>query len=606
MMNDSDINIRDCMDGVQQTVHDNFNAGTWLASPEHVEKLLMLTTYYRKNLHRFAKDYLGLTLFWYQSILLFLMGRCHVIVAVAARASAKSWIIAVYSVCVCILYPGSMGVIVSGTKGQSILVISKKIERELMRDSPNLRREVKRVHVDKNEGIVEFHNGSSISAVTLGLSALGNRSTFNIYEEAKTCKKQEIDEYISPFKIVRQAPYLKRPEYSSNKELLEEPKDIYISSSIPEQHWLYGLAKTVAKAMDKDKGSMFFATDYSVTLKHGIRTRNQLIREKKKLDPITWAVEYENSVLRENTNAFFTYDMLSQCQVLKNAFYPRASEDVIGKVKNKFAIPKQSKEIRIIAADIAMVNRKINDNSVFSCLRVFPETIEVGDREYKDFRIKLPYLESQRGDRADRQAIRIRQLFEDFDADFIVLDTRNGGVTVLDELGKILYDDERGKEYSPLKAMNDDDLAKRCSHPDAEPIIYAVNASARFNNDIAFNLKNLLASNKLDLLVDKEEGMEEIIKHIGSALIEGDPETQLFFERPYLETKLLIAEMLRLEYEKLENTGLVRLKERGMEMKDRYTSVAYGCWFAYMLVLDNFTEDTEEYLNISCVSKLDL
>lgn len=605
-MNDYDVDILDCMDDVQKEVYKKMEQGSWLSKSDHVEKFLMMNTYYRKNLHRFAKDYLGLTLFWYQSILLYLMGRCHIIVAIAARASAKSWLIAVYAVCKCILYPGSMGVIVSGTKGQAILVISRKIEKELMRDSPNLRREVSRVSVDKTSAMVEFRNGSSIVAVTLSSSALGNRSTFNIYEEAKTCSKKEIDEYISPFKIVRQAPFIRRAEYNSMPELLEEPVDIYISSSVPEQHWLYSLAKTTGRNMERDKSSMFFATDYSVTLRHGIRTRNQLIRERKKLDPITWSVEYENSVLRENTNAFFTYDILNQCQVLKNAFYPRPNEDVVNKIKNRFAIPKQPKEIRIVSADIAMIDRKINDNSVYSCLRVFPEQVEIGDRMYNDFRIKLPYLEAQRGERADRQALRIRQLFDDFNADYIVLDTRNGGVTVLDELGKVLYDDERGIEYTPLKAMNDDDLAKRCSYQDAQPLIYVINAGAKFNNDIAFNLKNLLASGKIDLLVDKEDVVEEIERLMGSAIISGDPELQLFYERPYLETKLLISEMLRLEYEKLENTGLIRLREKQKEMKDRYTSVAYGCWFAYMLVLDEFGDNEEEYNMVSCVSAIDL
>ena len=606
-MEDYNVDIRECMDYRQKEVHTLVNQEMWISKRANMEKFLMMNTYYRKNLHRFAKDYLELSLYWYQSILLFLMGRCHVIAAIAARATAKSWLIAVYAVCKCILFPGSMGVIVSGTKGQAIMVISKKIERELMRDSPNLRREIQRVLVDKVSAIVEFRNGSTITAVTLSANALGNRSTFNIYEEAKTCNKKDLDEYISPFKIVRQAPFLRSQEYNTIPELFEEPVDIYISSSIPEQHWLYGVAKTTARNMERDKGSMFFATDYSVTLRHGIRTKNQLIRERKKLDPITWSVEYENSVLRENTNAFFTYDILNQCQVLKNAFYPRTGEDVVNKVKNRFAIPKQPKEIRVISADIAMIDRKANDNSVFSCLRVFPERIEVGEKVYNDFRIKIPYLEGQRGERADKQAIRIRQLMADFGADYIVLDTRNGGVTVLDELGKILYDEERGVEYSPLKSMNDEDLAKRCSHPDAEALVYTINASAKFNNDIAFNLKNLLVSGKLDLLVDKEDVVEEIERLMGSSIISGDPDLQLFYERPYLETKLLISEMLRLEYEKLENTGLVRLREKKSEMKDRYTSVAYGCWFAYMLVLDNFTkEQDDEYAHMSCVSVFEL
>ena len=39
----------------------------------------------------------------------------------------------------------------------------------------------------------------------------------------------------------------------------------------------------------------------------------------------------------------------------------------------------------------------------------------------------IPYMESVQGGDTTRQALRIRQLYEDFDADYIVLDLRNAG-----------------------------------------------------------------------------------------------------------------------------------------------------------------------------------
>ena len=40
----------------------------------------------------------------------------------------------------------------------------------------------------------------------------------------------------------------------------------------------------------------------------------------------------------------------------------------------------------------------------------------------------MPYIESVQGGETQRQAVRIRQLFEDFKADYIVLDCRNAGI----------------------------------------------------------------------------------------------------------------------------------------------------------------------------------
>lgn len=54
---------------------------------------------------------------------------------------------------------------------------------------------------------------------------------------------------------------------------------------------------------------------------------------------------------------------------------------------------------------------------------------------------------------------------------------------------------------------------------------------------------------------------------------------------------LLINELINLEYEKLENTGLIRIREQSGMMKDRYSSVSYGCLFASQLGRDLLKED---------------
>ena len=48
----------------------------------------------------------------------------------------------------------------------------------------------------------------------------------------------------------------------------------------------------------------------------------------------------------------------------------------------------------------------------------------------RDYRVQVPYLEAIRGQETKRQAIRIRQLYADFDADYIVLDARNLGISI--------------------------------------------------------------------------------------------------------------------------------------------------------------------------------
>ena len=97
----------------------------------------------------------------------------------------KSFLTAVYCCCRCILYPNTKIIVASGTKGQARLLISQKIEKELMGMSPNLRREIAYVKVGANDALVKFKNGSTIEAVASGESARGFRCNILILDECR-------------------------------------------------------------------------------------------------------------------------------------------------------------------------------------------------------------------------------------------------------------------------------------------------------------------------------------------------------------------------------------------------------------------------------------
>jgi hypothetical protein len=574
------------LDKNQENLSSQFPVGHYLNDKVHVEKIIEWTTFYRRNLNRFAQHYLGLSLHLYQHIILYLMGLYPTFCIIASRAAAKSYLIAIYACCKAILYPGSKVVIASGTKNQSKLIVSEKIRTELMDSSENLRREIAKIQDNQNDVIVFFRNGSTIKVVPASDNARGSRSTVLIYEEFRMIEKTIVDSVLSPFSIVRQVPYLKLEEYTN---YFEEPIEVYISSAWIKSHWMWGTVKTCLE--DTYNGtSCVLAMDYSITLKHKIKTIRFLEDQKKKLDPISWAIEYENEMLSTNSKAYFTFDLINKNQRMKRAFYPVKASEYSPKAKSKLAIARQEGEVRIVSCDIAMINNSANDNSAFTCLRLLPESINTEDSERgaydRIFRVQVPYIEASRGYETTKQAIRIKQLYDEFDADYCVLDTRNAGVSVGDALMRVLYDDERDVEYKPWTYMNNDDLAKRVINPNALPVIYSFTGLAKINSEIAVNLRNMLSENTIDLLISNTESGEEIQKRFSDYLTTSDANRQLYYERPYLETMCLINEMVNLEYEKLENTGLIRIKEVAGQTKDRYVSLAMGCYFASELARD--------------------
>lgn len=587
-------------DNRQAELYKKFPATSFLGSERAVDHTIQWITFFRRNFHRCAKDYLQIKLHLYQSLMLYLMGISTFFVVIASRASAKSFIIALYACIKCILYPHSQVVLASATKGQSKLLVSEKIEKELMSMSPVLKREVKKIVDNQNSVIVRFWNESTITVVPASDNARGYRSTDLVREEFRQIKKSVDDSVLSPFQIVRQAAYMNDDYYANIPELREESTNIYISSSwIDNGHWMWNIVDQAFKDMLNDEPSYLLAFDESIALKHRIKTQKQYQIEKKKQDPMTWKIEFLNARLKENEDSFFSYELIEKNQVSKAPFYPRKALDVKTGKKNLFDIPKQKNEVRIISCDMAFIQNKKNDNSVYSCMRGLPECTTYSKGQASEiiidngYRRIVPYMESAQGGDISYQAMRIRQLYEDFNADYIVLDIRNAGIAIYDLLAKVMYDEERGIEYSPLKCMNDDGIADRIKIEGAKPCIYAISASQKLNSDIAIDFRRVLDNRRIDLLIPFEKASEEILPNIKEYTNALDAGTQIFYERPFLETQTLIYETTALVYEKKAQTGAIVISEQGDNRKDRYTSVSYGSWFFTQLERDLGTSNDD-------------
>lgn len=430
-----------------------------------------------------------------------------------------------------------------------------------MPNSPNLEKEIKDIKTSANETEVFFWNGSSIIVVPASENARGARGTCNIYEEFRMIKKEVVDSVLSPFLIVRPTPYLKKEEYS---HLQEEPIEIYISSAWFKNHWMWDIMKLAIGTMYKNSEALLIGFDYSVTMKHGIRTRKQLIKEKKKLDSTSYAMEYQNLMIGSAENAYYTFDLISKTQKLKKAFYPRQHIDVIENKKNKFDIPKQSGEIRVIAVDIAMIKRKNNDNTVISCIRAIPNK-DIYERQ-------VVYIEAFNGGNTTEQAVRIKEIFYDFSSDFCCLDIQNAGISVLDELGKVLYDEKRDCEYPSWTCFNDENSAERIKNKDALPVIYGIKANASSNHQMHLYMKDVFEKGKIKLLVNSVESKDYL--DTKKEYTNGSALDKVQFELPYMQTDLLLNEMVNLSYE--INSNYIKLVEPRMGTKDRYVSVGYG------------------------------
>ena len=569
------------LDKYQKGLAERFSDG-YLSDQAHVNRLIDWTDFYRHNIHRFATHYLGLKLYPYQRLMLYEMGNAEETTIIAARASAKTYVTAIFACCEAILRPHSQIVIAAGTLKQARIFVTDKIEHELMPASPNLRREIRKIRTHGDDVEVLFRNGSSITVVVANDNARGHRSSLLIIDEARMVKLIVVTSVLSQFQHVRNAPFKDRPEYTALEP--EESKTVMISSAWFRSNWLWNSVKNAASRVAAgDTRYALLAFDYCATLFHKIKTRSQLIKDKRRTDPTSWMMESEAIFAGETENSYFDYEMFAVNQTNKQPpLYPRKK---VGDppVRKGSCLPHQPGEIRVLSVDLAFVEKSGNDNTILSVLRLLPE--HKAD-DIISFRKVLCYMEHHQGGDTVNQAKRIKEVFYDTECDYIVLDTRSGGAAVYDMLARPTYDEGAGAEFPAWRCMNDDNLANRVRVDGAEENLFAINATQKLNSDIAQITRRELAENRVSLLAQYDVALDEVLPKIKGYTDAIDVDTSMFYEAPYLETQAFINECVSLRYDRLPDTGIIRIAEVGNNTKDRYTSVSYGIYFASLLERD--------------------
>ena len=173
----------------------------------------------------------------------------------------------------------------------------------------------------------------------------------------------------------------------------------------------------------------------------------------------------------------------------------------------------------------------------------------------------------------------LRKLFDEYQCDYIVLDTNGIGLGVYDCLARDIVDTETGEIYPAVSCCNNSEMAERCTVIGAEKVVWSIKASAQFNSDCAYLLREAFRSGRIRLLCTEYEA-DEILSDIrGYSSLSASEKLEL--QMPYINTTLLVDELTKLQHE--ESGGKVRVFERTGMRKDRYSSLSYNYYVAVQL-----------------------
>lgn len=543
--------------------------------------------YYRSNPHRYVIDVLGLSLKWFQQILLWCMMHYNFVMYLAARGQGKTYLTALFCCVRCILFPGTKIVVSSGTLKQANEVLLK-IQDDFMKQSSILRSEIEKCNIGQNDASIYFKNGSWIKTRTSSENSRSARANCIVVDEFRMVDETVINTVLRKFLTSpRQPKYLRKPEYA---HLQERNKEIYMSSAYFKSSWAYKKAQSYTlNFFDDTKKYFICGLPYQVSIREGLLSRSQLEDEMSEADynELVQQMEMECLWFGDTDGSLFKFDELTARRRLRKAFPP------LSFCNDKITIPKLTVTgKRILSIDVALMKstkKKKNDASAI----YINDLIQVNDTAYQS---NFVYGETFEGLKTDELGMIIMKYFYEYQCTDLVLDTNGIGLGVYDFITKDQICQENGKRYKAMTCINDKDMAERCKVRDANKVVWSVKANANFNNEICVLLRNGIQNGKINFLIPEQDA-DSSLKETYKGYFKMSPTEQAKLKMSYIQTTFAVYELIKLDHE--VKNGNIKVKEVEGMRKDRYSSIAYSYWCACQLELKlkPQTQNTQSLIN---------
>ena len=544
------------------------------------ENAIEWITLFRRNWHIFVDMVLQIKLKPFQMLMIYLMGVSDVFFAICSRGLSKSFIVSLAAIVKMLLFPYSEIIITASTIPQANVLVEKKIRDELIKKlSPYLLYLYEKEYLvitksDDGYKITCTLNGSTLEVLPALDSSRGRRATFLIYEECRLIKKSMIDSVFSPMAHPRQAKYLSNPVYANDKRWLEECQSIYITSARYKYEYFWNTFKETFTGYFYDKRTHYniFAGDIFMSIDNGLKTWGDYRKSKKMLGEYDNRMENLNEMIGENEDAFFTIKSFKQNQIIQRCFRPPTDMDIYLN-HDMGNSPKEDTEIRLVISDYAFANTvssQKNDNTIIMCMSLHWK----GNR----FERHVDYIEGYPAGDSLGAADRAREIFWDYQADYLIPDIRSGGEALYNKMTMELENpnhgvlwDKRGLTVSDELELHVvpegklQDLRNRTVDKNAIPCIIPITGSTTLNSTMWIELRKQLDNGNIKFLVPMQTYQESLedngdifgmtSEEVANALL------------PYAQVDLLVNEAVNLKAEIKD--GGVKLSEPKNGFKDR-------------------------------------
>lgn len=579
------------------------------------ERKLRWMHFWRNNPSLYAHYKLGIHLFPYQHYGITIMDDASEFVEVSTRGTSKTYKALVYLIIRCMLYPGEKCGFATVTRSQAEKAFRETFENEIVGKFSWLIKYLYQnglisTKLTDTGPEVTFWNGSALYFFPVLDSSRGIHIGTLVIEECRLIKRSAIESIAIPMLTQRQPAYKALPEYVGRRDLDEPVRTIYITSNRYENEWFIRLYRRTFQAFFKNELNRFrvFNTDVYLGIKHGLRSYNWFKSQEQTMEQNNFNMEILNQTCGEADNAYFTREMFTVNRIMKKGFVPPTIEQFNS---GTFEFNKPDNEYRFVVVDFAFTDDVMSDiaNTIIGCFALYKH----GEKWCR----RMDWMErTSGGSQKDYSLLRLRELFQDYQADYLVYDNRNGGSVHYTDLTKPYEHpyrhpdawNEHGFTISRdnhLHMMNQtrlEELKNRTVDPDAIPCMIPIAAAPQFNSDMWQDLSKRLRSREIDFLIDDME--YDVIMEEQMSNMQLTSEEVALKKNGYIQTSLMVNEAVSLEQE--WRGGILHLRERSRrDVKDRIIVVAYAniimTRFANHLEKKEFRDSENDWDNIKLV-----
>lgn len=470
-----------------------------------------------------------------------------------SRGYAKTYTEVLDDFIAAILYPGITLSVTAQTRENSAALLEDKYN-EIISDFPLLENEIEKSRFPKNDALIKFKNGSSITNLANAQTSKGRRRHRIKIEESALLNNTLFEDALEPIVEV--------PRTTSGSLAIIDPEEMnfqihFFTTSGYRGSDEYNRSVRMINGMRDCSGDIVLGSGWMLPCYYGRgSTKSQILKKKRRSNPIFFAQNYEQKWVGCSDGALVDINKLMATRVLERPI---------------LEIENEGEEF-YIGVDVARSENTNNNQSAICVIKVIRNS---STKRIIDLQIVNVVGVSNKMNFTD-QACLVKKYKRAYKAKMVIADGNGLGSGLVDELLKPSYDKVTGEYLGCFDTINTDNQPQVSN---AEKCLFDMKAQA-YQTKVISHFINAVDGGLLKMLIRKQQ--QDF----------NDKEREFFDKNvlPFMNTELLFMEISNLKLKVMNKNNLSVEKVVRKIDKDKFSATSYCIFY----IMEFCNKDTEE------------